>query len=185
LDVAVAREAIEYCKKLNTPFASELRDEEEKLKDQLLEDLEKQRKKVQDIDRDSLKVKFPDKSLSKALKTYVQGRDFLLKGFLYDNTIKTAKLSNKLAHQKEFREERKTLKRKESNTLVKVKTLQEDFKPDVAIFLVAPKEMLHQRIQAATPAEKEKNHHLNDQEMEKRLAEYESSQSALIKALED
>mmetsp|Transcript_45849 Transcript_45849/g.33591 ORF Transcript_45849/g.33591 Transcript_45849/m.33591 type:complete len:116 (+) Transcript_45849:1162-1509(+) len=115
--------------------------------------MEKVRKKVNEGDRERFKVKFSNKLMALALKTFIHNKDIALKGYVLDNALKNPKVLDKFIHNKEKRiEEKKTMKRKPSSYEIKVKTKIPEFKLDLAFVLEAPKEFLQHRIAAATPA---------------------------------
>lgn len=70
--VLTVKNAIDYAKTVNNQLAADIHHQEEELKNKQVEELEKQRKKAQDIDRDALKVKIDDYLVTQAIKKYLQ-----------------------------------------------------------------------------------------------------------------
>jgi adenylate kinase len=76
---------VEHAKKLKDEIGEEIRNKVEELKDIEVEKYEKTRKKKDpDLDRNTIKVRFPDEIVNKIVKAHVSSPACMNKGFILD-----------------------------------------------------------------------------------------------------
>jgi hypothetical protein len=79
-----------------------------------------------EIDRDAMKVKFNEKLTSQVIREYILKTKIFNKGYIYDNTIKSKKVANKLLIEKTYVQpppSKSASRRKESSIPIKIKSI--------------------------------------------------------------
>ena len=76
---------VDHARKLKDDMGDEIRQKEEELKDMEVEKYEKTRKKKDpDLDRNTIKVRFPDEVINKVVKAHISSPACMNKGFILD-----------------------------------------------------------------------------------------------------
>lgn len=84
-----AKGALDYIRDHESPFLKEIEEKEEELKHLAIEEMEKAKKKPTDAEKENVKVKLPEKMIAECLKLLIEQKNYWIKGFVYDNAIKT------------------------------------------------------------------------------------------------